>query len=66
MFYMVWGVRMLQLDLKITMALASCGANELYVQVSPLLIMGIVSRSAAHVSSREVLSFLEERYGDTV
>lgn len=66
MFYTVWGVRMLQLDLEITMALVYFGANDVYVQVSPRLIMGIVSRSAARVSSREVLSFLEERYGDTV
>jgi hypothetical protein len=28
MFYTVWGVLMLQLDLEITMALASCGANS--------------------------------------
>ena len=61
MCYTVWGMRTLWMDLKITMALVSCGANDVYVQVSSLLIMGIVSRSAARVSSREVLSFLEGR-----
>ena len=66
MFYTVWGVCMLQLDLEITMALVSCGANDLYVQVSPRLIMGIVSWSAARVSRREVLSCLEGHYGNTV